>query len=215
MIKSSTNKIKATTNPNISDDMVKLRATSFVINNKWVNFNGLVFKIRDYINNAVRSPRTRFFTDRGYAVYLLVGFDETTGISIIEGTQVKFSTLDAVPPPVTFEFLPLIGVILIQDGSSDLNFGYIPLNDGNVQFFSGLGNIIEKNLQGPTGTDNPQLGATGQEGMTGIEGYRGKMGDTGYRGVTGIISAAQRGLTGIQGMTGINWDIHIPFQEFF
>ncbi len=215
MIKSGTSKIKATTNPNISDDNIKLRATSFVINNKWVNFSGLFFKISDYINNAVRSPRTRFFSDRGYAVYLLVGFDENTGVSVLEGTQVKFTTIDAVPPPISFEFLPLIGVVLIQDGSSDLNFGYIPLSDDNVMFFSGLGNIIDKDLQGITGSSNPQIGVTGQEGITGFLGLIGAYGGTGYIGSTGITPPAQTGQTGLQGMTGINWDIHIPFQNFF
>jgi hypothetical protein len=104
---------------------------------------------------------------------------------------------------------------LVQDGSDDLNFGYIPLNDDNVLFFSGLGNIIEKNLQGLTGSDSVQIGMTGIGGMTGSVGTTGLVGYTGYIGVTGVTPPAQQGSTGVQGMTGINWDIHIPFVEFF
>jgi len=215
MLKSNDNKIKANTVPNFSDNAVRIQAGSFVYDNKWINFNGSVFKVSEYITSVVRGSRTRFFKDRNYAVMLMVGLDPVQGVRVVEGTHVLFSTLQAVPAPSQYDFLPLVGVVVIQDGSRDLNLGYLPLKNENVLFFSGYGNIIDKNLKGVIGDDSLVYGDTGLYGNTGVQGSTGVVGTIGATGTQGITLSAPRGMTGIGGMTGISWNIHIPFRDFF
>ncbi|TRZ49366.1 MAG: collagen-like protein [Dehalococcoidia bacterium] len=207
--------IEVKTVPNVSSDSVRIKAGSFVIDNKWINFNGTLFKINDYITKAVQSPRTRFFKNRNNAVFLLIGIDADEGLKVIEGQHVKFSTIQAVPPPEVYNILPLIGLVLIQDGTRDLNFGYKPLSEPNIISFSGSGNIIDKNKQGETGAISPMLGDTGLAGETGTIGDLGPTGIIGATGQRGHTKEPAQGVTGLKGPTGINWDVNIPFQDYF
>jgi hypothetical protein len=212
MIKSKKEKINAGSIPVISSDSIRINPGSFVIDNTWLSFSGTVFKIKSYIKNVVVGNRTRFFKDRGYAVYLLICIDINDGIKIIEGTHVKFNTLGSVPPPQTYDALPLIGLILVQDGTRDVVNGFKPISDKNIIYFSGTGNIINKDLKGVTGCDNPHSGETGIIGDTGIGGETGFQGETGIIGVTGLIPTATQGMDGYQGITGMYWDIHVPLE---
>lgn len=212
MLKTKSEKISAGSIPIVSDDAVRINAGSFVIDNAWINFSGMIFKVRDYISSVLVGNRSRFFKDRNHAVYLLICLDPNTGITTVEGKHVPFTTLQAVPPPEVFYALPLIGLVLIQNGTSDINYGFKPIVDENIIYFSGSGNILDKNLKGIKGDDSIISGEPGSVGATGL---RGNPGVTGYQGITGpagIQSAARTGETGLQGMTGINWDIHIPFE---
>jgi len=215
MLKPNEDKIQANTAPNYSDDSVRIKAGSFIIDNKWINFNGTVYKVSDYIKSVVVGSRTRFFRDRGYAVYLLVGIDPINGVSTVEGEHVPFTTIKSVPPPDTFSFLPLVGIVLIQDGTRDLNYGFIPLKSDNIQFFSGYGNIIDKDIKGSRGETSEVYGSTGIYGSTGLVGETGIRGRTGITGAIGPLTDPPRGVTGLGGITGISWGINIPFIQFF
>jgi hypothetical protein len=215
MMKPNKDKIRSTVIPNFSDDSVRIEAGSFVFDNKWINFNGSIFKVKDYITSSLVGSRTRFFKDRNYAVYILVGLDPTQGVRVAEGIHVPFSTIGAVPPPTDFDFLPLVGIIAIQDGTRDLNYGYKPIEQQNVILYSGYGNITDKDLVGIPGVDSVTIGDTGFQGYTGIVGTLGEQGRRGMTGQKGPTPIAPAGVTGIGGMTGISWSIHIPFNEFF
>ena len=212
MLKPKSEKVTVGSVPTISDDTIRINSGSFVINNAWVSFSGTVFKIREYIASVVVGNRTRFFKDRGYAVYLLICLDPDRGITILEGTHVQFTTLSAVPPPQSFSALPLIGLILIQDGTRDIIYGYKPLKDENIIHFSGSGNILDRNLKGIQGDDSLISGDTGKTGETGLRGYPGITGRVGVTGYPGPLSNPNAGETGLKGMTGINWDIYVPFE---
>lgn len=212
MIKSKSEKISAEAIPVLSDDSIRINAGSFVINNAWISFSGSVFKVIDYINSVVVGNRTRFFKDRNHAVYLLICLDPNEGITVIEGKHVPFTTLQAVPAPEIFSALPLIGVILVQDGSRDITYGFKPVSNENLVFFSGSGNIVDKNLKGIQGDDSLIYGETGLIGETGLHGIRGLTGLIGITGHQGITPEGRLGETGLVGMTGINWDIDIPFE---
>lgn len=215
MIQSNKDKVKAGTTPNFSDGAVRIKAGSFVIDNKWINFSGVVFKVTGYIDSVLRGNRTRFFKDRNFSVYLMVGLDPAQGIVTIEGKHVPFSTLQAVPPPENFSFLPLVGIILVQDGTRDINYGFIPLKNENITFFSGYGNVLDPNQKGVQGDASQIYGETGVYGVTGMPGPTGFEGSLGVTGSFGHTPTAPQGYTGTGGMTGIGWGIHIPFQEFF
>ena len=212
MLKPKSEKITAGSIPFLSDDAIRISADSFIIDNAWVSFSGAVFQVRDYISSVVVGNRTRFFKDRDYAVFLLICLDPNNGIVVVEGTHVRFTTLAAVPPPKNFSYLPLIGLILVQDGTRDVITGFKPIKDENIVYFSGTGNIDDRNLKGITGANSLISGVTG---MTGYTGNRGLSGSTGYVGVTGNQGpqvVPERGRTGLMGMTGINWDIYVPFE---
>jgi hypothetical protein len=212
MLKPKSEKVTAGSVPTISNDTIRINSGSFVINNAWVSFSGTVFKIREYIASVVVGNRTRFFKDRNYAVYLLICLDPDNGITILEGTHVAFTTLSAVPPPQSFSALPLIGLILIQDGTRDVIYGYKPIKDENIIYFSGTGNILDRNLKGVKGDDSHTSGVTGLTGETGLRGFKGNMGSVGVTGYQGPPAIPKIGETGIKGMTGINWDIYVPFE---
>jgi hypothetical protein len=107
-----------------------------------------------------------------------------------------------------------LAVVLIQDGSADVNFGYRPLKVENIIYFSGAGNIVNGNLPGPTGIDSLVAGDTGLPGAGGSTGPKGPEGKTGLTGAEGVTPEFLPGATGLQGMTGIQWEIHIPFENF-
>ncbi len=213
MLKPKSEKISAGSVPVLSDDAIRINAGSFIIDNAWISFSGTVFKIRDYISSVVVGNRTRFFKDRDYAVYLLICLDPNNGVTVVEGTHVKFTTLSAVPPPKNFSYLPLIGLILIQDGTRDVIYGFKPIKDENIIYFSGTGNIDDKDLKGITGAASLISGVTGMVGYTGIRGLRGVTGHVGITGFQGPTVTPDNGTTGLMGMTGINWDIYVPFEE--
>ena len=146
MLKSKSEKVCAGATPLLSKDSVRISSGSFIIDNVWISFAGTIFKVTNYISSVVVGNRTRFFKDRNYAVYLLVCLDPNNGITVIEGKHVLFTTLKAVPPPESFSALPLIGLILIQDGTRDLVTGFKPVNDENLIYFSATGNIVDKDL---------------------------------------------------------------------
>jgi hypothetical protein len=211
MLKSKSEKISASSIPILSDDSIRINSGSFVINNTWVSFSGTIFKVRDYIASVVVGNRTRFFKDRDYAVYLLICLDPNNGITVVEGNHVLFSTVSAVPPPITYSVLPLIGLILIQDGTLDIIYGYKPVCNENIVYFSGMGNIIDRNLKGIVGESRLTSGETGTAGETGYRGYKGFEGSFGITGCKGPPIISKVGEPGLRGMTGINWDIFIPF----
>ncbi len=212
MLKPKSEKVTAGSIPSLSDDAIRINADSFIINNAWVSFSGTVFKIRDYISSVVVGNRTRFFKDRDYAVYLLICLDPNNGITVVEGTHVRFTTLSAVPPPASYSHLPLIGLILIQDGTRDVINGFKPVKNENIIYFSGVGNIDDRNLKGVTGANSHISGDTGMTGHTGLRGMMGITGVVGITGMTGPVVDPQKGHTGLRGMTGINWDIYVPFE---
>lgn len=201
--------------PNLSSDAVKIEAGAVVIDNSWINYDPIVFRVNDYITSIVVAPRTRFFTDRDYAVMLIIGIDIDKGVTVLEGAQIPFSTLDAVPYPENITIVPLMGIILIQDGTADLNMGYKVLKNEYLKVFSGSGNILDKNIQGPTGIPSNIAGTTGAAGITG---YIGRMGETGAMSITGypgLTPVVSPGETGLPGITGINWNIEAGLEMFF
>lgn len=212
MLTKKNEKIDAGCKPLLSKDAVRINSGSFVIDNKWVSFKGTIFNINNYISSVVVGNRTRFFKNRGYAVYLLICIDPNNGLLVSEGKQVPFSTLQAIPPPVSYTALPLIGILLIQDGTRDINYGYKPLKQENIYFFNGTGNVLDKDLKGIDGNDSIFLGETGFIGITGLIGQEGIVGDRGITGMVGPTLYVPPGEQGKQGMTGINWDIHVPFR---
>jgi hypothetical protein len=212
MLKSKSEKVSAEALPVLSNDSIRINAGSFIINNTWISFNGAVFKVRDYIASVVVGNRTRFFKDRNYAVYLLICIDPNEGIIVVEGKHVLFTSIQAVPAPETFTALPLIGLILIQDNTLDLSYGFKPLSNENILFFSGSGNILDRNLKGILGNNSTVCGETGHYGETGIRNFKGETGFIGITGYPGYKPIAPSGERGLIGMTGINWDINIPFE---
>lgn len=215
MLKPRSAQVTAGTTPNYSDDSIRIEAGSVVIDNSWVNYDAILFRLAKYINGAVVPPRTRFFQNRGYAVYLMVGLNLDEGVKVVEGRQVRFTSVRSVPRPVTFDIVPLAGLVVVQDGSDDLNLGYLPLKDENIEYFNGTGNVIDPDLMGITGVDSDVAGETGPQGLTGLEGQRGARGSSGLAGYTGTQPGAERGETGVRGMTGINWQVHVPLTSFF
>jgi len=215
MLKQRKGLVGAMTTPNYSDNSVRIEAGSVVIGNSWVNYNAALFKLTDYISSVVKPPRTRFFKNRGYAVYLLVGLDINEGIKVVEGRHVPFTTVWSVPRPETHDLVPLVGVVVVQNGSNDLNNGYLPLKDEYVEFFNGMGNVVDSDLMGITGVNCDVAGATGALGYTGLAGEWGASGWEGDQGHTGAMPPVPQGETGLQGMTGINWQIHVPLETFF
>jgi len=193
---------------------VKINAGSFIIDNQWVSYNSYLFRVNDYISSVLTPRRTSFFINRGYAIYLLVCLDIKGGIKVLEGSQVRYTNRESVPPPSSFTDIPLAGVILRQDGTNNLNTGYVPITDKDVKYFSGTGNIIDKNLVGITGLKNDIRGLTGYPGNRGVRGHIGAGGQDGDQGLTGYPGIGIMGGTGIQGMTGISWDVHLPLTEF-
>lgn len=194
----------------LSEDSIRLNSGYLIVDNNFLSLKGFTFKFKEFISNSLTGDRTRFFKNRNYAVCLLICIDSVYGISVKEGLQVPFMSISSVPLP-EYENIPLLGVVLIQDGTSDLNFGIKPLKEENLIFFSSIGNIMDKNKKGEKGENSIVIGETGIQGVTGIQGLAGV---TGVQGITGVQGPALRyvqGCTGLQGMTGINWDIYIPF----
>lgn len=213
-IKAKKDIINAGTSNSLSNDSIVIKAGSFVYDNIWINFNGIIFKARDYILSSLVAPRTHFFNNLNYAVCLIVGIDINGSIQVIEGNQVLYTTNDSIPLPATYDIIPLISLILIQDGSNDLNYGFRPIKDTDITYFSGVGNAIEKNLVGDNGADSDIIGYTGLPGVMGLTGNTGVDGDMGPTGFKGLIGDAPAGDTGLQGITGINWDFRVPFEIF-
>lgn len=216
MLKSKPNTLSARIKRSIDKGAVIIDSGSLVYDNKWIEYNGTLFEARRYIESKLNeTTRRRFFTGRNYAVQILIGVDSSGSVRISEGTQSLFSTKESVSVPSTYGVIPLVSVLLIQDGSSDLNYGFRALNESNVTFFSGAGNVLDKNLTGPAGIDSYETGMNGPIGFTGLKGLSGETGYVGNVGTTGSIGDSTYGITGPQGMTGINWDINIPFDNLF
>jgi hypothetical protein len=215
MVISSVDQVRVALAPSISNDAVSVNAGSMVYDNTWISYNPFLFKVNDYIKSVVRSPRSRFFLDRNHAVFLLVGIDINTGVRVIEGKHVRHTSMGAVPPPTSYDLLPLFGLILVQDGSTDIVYGYKPLSEANIILFSGYGNILDKDLLGLSGANSSVYGETGLRGHLGVVGPTGIQGIIGPMGYTGAIEAGAQGHTGLQGITGVSWEIHIPFEVFY
>jgi hypothetical protein len=213
MFKQSSSTVIAKVQPSITDSTVVISAGSYVFDNNWIDFSGTVFNVTDYINSKIGPNRKGFFNGRGDALCIIVGLNSNGELEVEEGTQVVFTTAASVPIPSTFTFIPLVGIILIQDGTADMIGGLKPLKDNNVIFYSGTGNVIDKNLKGIVGVDSNIQGFTGLQGETGLIGIDGLQGPTGYFGITGRTGYGITGLQGLQGMTGINWDIQILFDH--
>jgi len=198
----------------VDSNVLKINASSLVFDNTWISFSGYSFNIQRYVSDAINDNRTRFFQNRDYAVFLLIGLDKLGNISVLEGTQVKYTgVVDYVPAPARFNIAPLAGLVLIQDGSSDLN-SFKEVSNKNVIVFSGSGNIVDKNRLGDVGFPNPEIGPTGMYGETGLRGYAGITGLTGDPGYPGVSLPGETGAPGVQGVTGISWNIHFPLIHF-
>lgn len=213
MLKHNSSTIQSNSYDNKISGSVRIKAGSFVIDNQWVSYDNYLFKLDSYIKSAISTNRPYFFKNRSNALYLIVALSLKDGIKIIEGEQVKYTTRDSVPLPGTIGVIPLVGIIVRQDGTNDLNYGYIPILDSDIKFFSGTGNIENKNLVGITGMNNTSSGITGIQGTRGATGFSGVTGIEGDFGITGSTGAMIQGETGVQGMTGISWDVHLPFEE--
>jgi hypothetical protein len=211
MLKSKNNVVNARVQKNFTDYSVIINSGSLVIENKWTDYSGTFFNVQQYLRSVITTQRVRFFNYTKYACYLVVGIDVNGALSVIEGTQTLFTTLESVPRPATFNIVPLVGIIAIQDGSSNLIDGIKPLNESNVIFYSGMGNVLDKNLVGPVGVDSLIAGETGIQGETGFQGLSGLTGPVGDIGITGDDGLGITGLDGPQGMTGLNWDVQVMF----
>lgn len=211
MLKSKSNVVNARVQKNFTDYSVIINAGSLVIENKWIDYSGTFFNVQDYLRSTITTQRVRFFNNANYACYLVVGIDVNGSLSVIEGAQALFTTLESVPRPPTFNIVPLVGIIVIQDGSSNLIDGIKPLDESNVVFYSGMGNVLNKNLVGPEGLDSLIIGETGVQGETGFQGLPGLTGPIGDMGITGEDGLGVTGLDGPQGMTGLNWDVQVIF----
>lgn len=216
MLKPKQNTFNAKIQKNIDKGTVIIDAGSIVFDNQWISYQGMIFKVNEYIENVLdNTNRQRFFTNKNYAAQIIIGIDKSGSIKYKEGTQVLYSSKKSVPIPPTFETVPLVSILLIQDGSSDMNYGYKPLNETNVTFFSGSGNVLDKNQKGDNSNIRGITGIDGDKGSTGLKGLDGDRGDQGLQGIIGAQGMAPTGISGVQGMTGINWAIHIPFEQFF
>lgn len=216
MLKNRDNVFRARAQGNIDKGTVVIDAGSLVYDNQWISYQGTVFNARRYIDSVVDGTnRRRFFQNRGYAVQIIVGIDKSGAIQILEGNQVLYTTKDSTPIPATFGIIPLVSILMIQDGSSDMNYGFRPLSDNNVTYFSGAGNVTDRNRPGAASDENGPTGYVGIEGITGLRGSDGLTGQEGDLGITGPVGWAETGMQGAVGMTGINWAIHVPFDVFF
>lgn len=213
-MKNKTPGVKAKVVQDILGDQVNIEAGSVVIDNRWVSYNSTIFNVRDYIQSVLVPPRSSFFQNRSYAVYLHVGLNSKGDISVTEGPQVLFTSMEFVPPPSTISVVSLIGIILVQNGTRDLNFGLRPLTDSNIIKYSGFGNVLNKNLVGLEGPKSDVRGEDGVAGETGIAGEGGVRGPTGIIGLEGPTMLGSTGMRGSAGITGINWNIHYPLESF-
>ena len=211
MLKSKDNAINARIQKNFTDDAVVLYSGSLVIDNRWVDYTGTFFNVKDYLRGTITDQRLRFFKYANYACYLVLGIDVNGSLSVSEGTQVPFTTLESVPVPAVYAVVPMVGIIVIQDSSSNLIDGIKPLNENNVVFYSGMGNVLDKNRKGIVGENSLIIGETGSTGDTGYIGYPGVTGLVGDMGTIGADGLGVTGPDGDQGMTGINWDIQVVF----
>ena len=211
MLNQKNNTLNVRVQRNTADDTVIIDAGSLVVDNNWIDFKGVLFNVQQYLRNAVTGQRIRFFKDVNYAIYLVLGIDTTGSLTVTEGTQVPYTTLSSVPIPPVFDSVPIAGIVVIQDGTTNLTDAIKPVNDNNVIFYSGMGNTFDKNQKGVAGTDSNVLGDTGTVGETGFVGVNGLTGLPGEIGITGLIGFGTTGLQGAQGLTGINWDIEILF----
>jgi len=214
MLKANNTTIKSNTIENKIKGAIKINAGSFIIDNQWVTYESSILRVEDYIRSKITANRPSFFNNRNYAVYLMVTLSLKEGIKILEGAQVKYTSREVVPIPSYTENIPLIGIVLRQDGTNDFSMGYTPLTDDDIFFYSGSGNIVTKNLEGVAGKDNTSMGLTGIQGYMGFTGIQGDTGLNGFAGVTGLTGSLIQGETGAQGMTGISWDVHLPFKQY-
>ena len=216
MIKPNSDVFRVKTQKNIDTGTIVIDAGSVVIDNKWISYQGTTFSAQSYINSVVDgTTRVRFFKKRIYALKLMFGIDRSGSIQVVEGAQILYTTKSSVPAPVSYDIVPIATVLMVQDGSSDMVSGYKPLDNSNVTFFSGTGNVVQKNKKGIDGTVQGITGPQGLQGLTGIVGLRGLTGLRGEQGETGVIGQGITGPQGEQGSTGINWSVHIPFEFFF
>ena len=199
----------------VGGDLVTIQPASFVVDNSWVTYNGGTLNIRDHIRSVLGAGRTKFFVNKLYSVYLLVCLNPEEGLKVIEGEQVPHTSSRIPPPPRSFNDIPLIGLILTQDGSRDLIHGYKPVLDSNIIRYSGIGNVIDKDQVGDPGEDSLEQGPPGLQGETGLQGITGLQGVTGLQGEAGPTPIGERGERGLQGPTGLYWDVNIPFDKIF
>jgi hypothetical protein len=214
MLKSKDSSVNARIQKNITEDSVILNAGSLIYDNKWVDYSGTVFNVKSYLRGLITDQRLRFFTNTNYAAYLLLGIDINGSLSVIEGTQILYTSKGSVPVPLVYDIIPLVGIVVVQDGSTNLIDGIKPLNENYVVFYSGMGNVLEKNLVGQIGLDSVIRGDTGVCGETGFSGVSGLTGAVGDIGITGDLGLGITGPQGAQGMTGINWDVQVKFDVF-
>ena len=186
---------------------ISIQPVSLVINNNWIQFKGDVFNISEYINSVVDTQRNRFFKNTNYAVYLLICLDPSRGLTVLEGEQISRLKVSNPLPPKHYDYIPLLGVVLRQDGSKDLNHGFIPVKNSDVIIYSSVGNVIEKDEKGDRGDDSLERGDIGDPGEPGDPGDPGDPGEPGDK------LEAPPGDKGPKGPMGFYWDVYIPFDE--
>lgn len=186
------------------DNKIRIEAGSFVYENKWVNYKSKIFSLNDYVKVKLKE-RDSFFNNRGYALYLVICMDFYGKLFVEEGVQVSFKLKESVPAP-RVKNIPLVGLILVQNGSEDLNYGFRPVLDSDLIEYSGLGNILEKNLPGITGAASYAVGERGLQGVTGFAGVTGVPGLTGLPGIQGPLGWFFVGSTGVIGVPGLNYN---------
>lgn len=135
MLNQKNNTLNVRVQRNTADDTVIIDAGSLVVDNNWIDFKGVLFNVQQYLRNAVTGQRIRFFKDVNYAIYLVLGIDTTGSLTVTEGTQVPYTTLSSVPIPPVFDSVPIAGIVVIQDGTTNLTDAIKPVNDNNVIFY--------------------------------------------------------------------------------
>jgi hypothetical protein len=191
--------------PNSLGRKIKIEAGSFIYDDRWINYKSKVLDIEQYITNSLGKNRPTYFYARNNALALLVGIDYNGKLLVEEGPQVPYKSNTKVPFNKISRVLPIFSLILIQDGSVDLNLGIKEFSDKDIINISGIGNILKKDIQGETGSISSARGEQGAQGVTGYRGIQGPQGPTGLLGVQGTIGASASGITGFQGLTGLNY----------
>ncbi len=186
------------------DNKIRIESGSFVYENKWVNYKSKIFNLNVYVKEKLKE-RDSFFNNRGYALYLVICMDFYGKLFVEEGAQVLFKLKESVPAP-KIKNIPLVGLILVQDGTEDINYGFSPILDSDLIEYSGFGNILEKNLPGVTGLASYAVGERGVQGVTGPAGITGLAGLTGLPGIQGPVGRFFVGSTGVMGIPGLNYN---------
>lgn len=188
-----------TKNPLVhGENVVFIKGGSVLIDDRWIVFSDLRIDIQSIVNSYVNKNSRRLFNYRNDIMYVLIALNKNSEIEVIPNIAFKTdSTGDVREFPDLSLKLPLILVMLRQDGSSDLK-SFSPISRLDIEIYQGVGNFTLRGDQGDTGLK----GITGLKGTTGIKGFTGMPGITGISGYTGIVGFSVQGETGVAGQRG-------------